>query len=119
MLSELVVEEYRQLKKKYPQEVLLLQVGIFYKILLEDARQLAGELGLKLITISKPEQVGCVTETIAFCGFPLSGLDKYIGKLVRRGKDVTVCNQIKIDGKIVKWEVKERIVLNNNGRLSE
>jgi len=118
MLSELVVEEYRQLKKKYPQEVLLLQVGIFYKILLEDARQLAGELGLKLISISLPDTTGS-GDDICFCGFPQSGLDKYVGRLIRQGKDIIICNQIKENGKIVKWEVKERIVLNNNGRLSE
>lgn len=117
MLSEAVIKEYRQLKEKYPKEILLLQVGTFYKILLEDARQMAGELGLKLITISEPDLTGGTNENIAFCGFPESGLDKYVGRLVRQGKNIIICNQIKENGKIVKWEIKERIKL--DGRLSD
>lgn len=117
MLSEAAIKEYRKLKEKYPEGVILLQVGAFYKILLDDARRWAGELCLKLITINNPDSTGKMDGEIAFCGFPESGLDKYAGRLVRQGSNIIICNQIKENGKIVKWEVKERIIL--DGRLSE
>jgi DNA mismatch repair ATPase MutS len=77
---------------------------------------MAGELGLKLISISLPDTTGS-SDDICFCGFPQSGLDKYVGRLIRQGKDIIICNQIKENGKIVEWEIKERIKL--DGRLSE
>ena len=43
-----LVEEYRKLKESHPEEILLYQVGVFYKIMHEDAKKAAGPLDLKL-----------------------------------------------------------------------
>lgn len=84
------------MRKQYPEAVLLFQVGVFYKIVGSGATKWAGLLGLKLITISKPDPVENYDDEIAFCGFPTSGLDKYIGRLIRLGcEKVIICNQIK------------------------
>ncbi len=70
--------------------------GIFYLIEGEDALRLAGRLGLKLLE-KKVIQSDGRTDVKVNCGFPASGLDKYIGKLVRLGENVAVIE----DGKVV------------------
>ncbi|MCD6310962.1 MAG: hypothetical protein J7M11_00670, partial [Elusimicrobia bacterium] len=40
------------------------------------------------------------TNTIKSCGFPTSGLDKYIGKLVRLGKNVIIFEDGEVAEKI-------------------
>lgn len=98
-----ISEEYKTTKEKHPDEILLFQAGIFYRIMFEDAKKVSDALGLKL------RVEGDADAPLCFCGFPKSGLDKYIGKLVRAGFSVAVCSQIKSeDGKVLR-EVNEVI----------
>ncbi|MCD6311258.1 MAG: hypothetical protein J7M11_02250, partial [Elusimicrobia bacterium] len=60
------------------------------------ARRLSAPLGLKLIEKKVIEPDGATKINLS-SGFPHSGLDKYIGKLVRMGEDV----EIVINGEIV------------------
>lgn len=98
-----VSEEYRAAKEKHADEILLFQAGIFYRIMFEDAEKVSEVLGLKL------RVEGDAGAPLRFCGFPKSGLDKYIGKLLRAGFSVAVCHQVKLDGGGVKREVSETI----------
>lgn len=74
--------------------------GIFYLIEGEQALRLAARLGIKLIE-KKVTQFNGRTDVKVSCGFPKSGLDKYIGKLVRLGENVAIFE----DGKVVE-EIK-------------
>jgi DNA mismatch repair protein MutS len=96
-------EEYKKLKENYSEEILFYQVGIFYKIMFEDARKIADIAGLKLMISG---EVPCPVEV---CGFPKSGLDKYTGKLLRRGFSVAICNQIQDGNGQIRREVSEVI----------
>ncbi len=58
-------------------EILLYQIGIFFKIMHEDAKRAAGPMDLKLFV------TGEASSPMPVCGFPKSGVDKYVGKLVR------------------------------------
>ncbi|MFA5779929.1 MAG: hypothetical protein WC947_07310 [Elusimicrobiota bacterium] len=63
--------------------------GIFYLLEGEEAKKFASVLGLKLIEKKVTEPSG-ETKINLSCGFPHSGLDKYIGKLLRMGEDVEI-----------------------------
>jgi len=103
------------MRKQYPEAVLLFQVGVFYKIVGTEATKWAGSLGLKLIRISKPDPVENNDGEIAFCGFPTSGLDKYLGRLIRLGcEKVIIFNQIKNNEGVNRREVSQIIT----GRLA-
>ncbi len=78
--------------------------GIFYRIMFEDAEKVSGLLGLTL------RVEWDAAAPLRFCGFPKSGLDKYIGKLVRAGFSVAVCHQVPAEGGGVKREVSETIL---------
>jgi len=74
----------------------LIRRGIFYLIKGEEASRLASLLGIKLIE-KKVTNFDGQTNCEVSCGFPKSGLDKYIGKLVRIGENVAIIE----DGKVV------------------
>ncbi|MDE2511006.1 MAG: hypothetical protein KGL74_07785 [Elusimicrobia bacterium] len=98
------VEEYRKLKEgRPPDEILLYQIGTFFKIMHEDAKKAAVPLDLKLFV------TGEAANPMPVCGFPKSGLDKYVGKLVRAGFAVAVCAQVPAENGAMRREVNEVI----------
>ncbi|MBF0552871.1 MAG: hypothetical protein HQK60_20340 [Deltaproteobacteria bacterium] len=87
MFSTKVVTRYRELKQQAPDCILLMQVGAFMQVMDEDARQVNEVTGLKL-------QLGGEVDTpIILGGFPVSGLDAYVGKLARSGRSVAIAMQ--------------------------
>jgi DNA mismatch repair protein MutS len=99
-----LADEYRKLRENCGADVLLYQVGTFYRIMFEDARKVAGPLGLKLFV------TGEASSPMPVCGFPKSGLDKYIGKLVRAGFSAAVCHQVKLENGAIRREISEVVM---------
>ena len=99
------MKEYKKLKEDHPEEILLYQVGIFYKVMFEDAKRIADVTGLKLLVS------GEASDPVPVCGFPESGLDKYVGKLLRNGFAVAVCPQTKDSEGQIRREVSEILTL--------
>lgn len=87
IFSPKLVTRYRELKAQAPDCLLLLQVGAFMKVLDEDARAVAAVTGLKL------QLAGEIDAPVILGGFPLSGLDAYVGRLVRAGHSVAIALQ--------------------------
>ena len=85
--SAKLVERYRALKAETPACLLLMQVGTFLQVQDEDARVVAKVTGLKL------QMAGEVDAPVVLGGFPQSGLDTYVGKLVRAGHSVAIALQ--------------------------
>ena len=86
-ISKTIIEQYRQLKADAPKCVLLMQVGVFMQALNDDARTVSQVTGLKL------RMSGDVDDPVVVGGFPLTGLDTYVGRLVRAGHSVAVALQ--------------------------
>ncbi|MCG2725311.1 MAG: hypothetical protein L6420_03465 [Elusimicrobia bacterium] len=42
-----IADEYKKIKEKYPDDILLFQVGIFFRIMCEDAKKVSEILELK------------------------------------------------------------------------
>ena len=80
MISDALVRRYAELKYEAPDCLLLMQVGAFMKVLDDDARSVSEVTGLKL------QMSGSVEQPVVIGGFPKSGLDSYVGKLVRAGR---------------------------------
>ena len=64
-----------------------MQVGVFMQVQGDDARKVADITGFKLQMAGDPDN------PVVLGGFPKSGLDKYIGMLVRAGHSVAVAYQ--------------------------
>jgi len=87
VFSEKLHFRYRELKKEAEGCVLVMQVGAFMHVMDEDAKQVSGLTGLKL------KMAGDVDSPVVVGGFPKSGLDQYVGKLVRSGYSVAIATQ--------------------------
>jgi DNA mismatch repair protein MutS len=85
--SEKLVKRYRELHEESLDCLLLMQVGAFMQVMDDDARSVATITGLKL------QMAGNVDAPVVLGGFPKSGLDAYVGKLVRAGHSVAIAVQ--------------------------
>lgn len=77
-------KQYKDIKQKHPDCVLLFRHGDFYEAYDSDADIVADVLGL-IVTVCKGDKV---------VGFPHHALDIYLPKLVRAGKRVAICDQL-------------------------
>ena len=78
------VWEYNGVKERHPDDLVLYQMGDFFELYGEDAREAAPELGLQLVSRAIPGG-----GRVEMCGFPANRLDQYLEQL-RARHDVTV-----------------------------
>ncbi len=99
-----LIQQYLEIKVDYPDTLLFFQVGDFYELFFEDAKQAAAFLGIALTARGKNKG-----EPIPLCGVPLHAIDHYLSKLVKGGFKVALCDQLEDPkpGTIVKRGVKQ------------
>ena len=76
--------EYNGVKERHPDDMVLYQMGDFFEIYGEDAKEAAPELGLQLVSRAIPGG-----GRVEMCGFPANRLEQYLEQL-RAKHDVTV-----------------------------
>ena len=90
------VWEYNGVKERHPDDLVLYQMGDFFELYGEDAREAAPELGLQLVSRAIPGG-----GRVEMCGFPANRLDQYLEQL-RARHDVTV--SAASEGSAQRWE---------------
>lgn len=96
--------QYFQVKKQYPDAILLFRVGDFYETFGEDAVKASRTLGIVLTARNNGGT------DIELAGFPWHAMDMYLPRLVRAGFRVAVCEQMEKPSpgkKIIRREVTE------------
>ena len=78
------VWEYNGVKERHPDDMVLYQMGDFFELYGEDAKEAAPELGLQLVSRAIPGG-----GRVEMCGFPANQLEQYLEQL-RAKHDVTV-----------------------------
>ncbi len=101
-----MMKQYLDMKKEYPDSVLLFRMGDFYETFLDDAKKVSSILGITLTARQKNKETG---EGIPLAGFPYHALDGYLTKLIRAGCRVAVCEQTE-DPKKARGLVKRDVV---------
>lgn len=99
-----MLKQYRDIKARYPDAVVLFRLGDFYEMFDEDARRISRELGLTLTSRSFSKTV-----RLPMCGFPHHQLTPYLGRLLARGHKVAVVEQME-DARRVKRLVRREVV---------
>jgi DNA mismatch repair protein MutS len=84
-----MMQQYRELKHRYPDHLLLFRLGDFYELFLEDA-----ELGARLLSITLTSRQGS-----PMAGIPHHSADGYIARLVQAGQKIAICEQLEAPGK--------------------
>src|SRR4051794_7426532 len=98
-----MMQQYRELKARDPDALLLFRMGDFYEMFGEDAERASALLGLTLTTRDKGPNA------VPMAGFPHPALDAYLAKLVQAGQRAAVCEQVE-DAKLAKGLVKREVV---------
>jgi len=84
-----MMAQYKAIKEKYKDCILMFRMGDFYEMFFEDA-VLASEI--LQITLTARGKSGA--NKAPMCGVPYHAVDNYLPKLTRAGKKVAVCDQI-------------------------
>jgi DNA mismatch repair protein MutS len=95
-----MMQQYRDAKERHPGILLFFRNGDFYELFEEDAEVGARVLGITLTRRDKE---------IPMAGVPHHALDRYLGKLLRAGHRVAICEQMEdpalVKGRPVRREV--------------
>ncbi len=100
-----MMQQYRELKARDPDALLLFRMGDFYEMFGEDAERASALLGLSLATRDKDKG----PNAMPMAGFPHPALESYLAKLVQAGVRAAVCEQME-DPRFAKGVVKRDIV---------
>src|SRR5437879_8388374 len=95
-----MMAQYRRIKGELPRDALLLfRLGDFYELFFEDAR-----VGAQLLNVALTKR-----GAIPMCGIPFHAANAYIGRLLRAGRKVAVCDQMEDarPGHLVRREVTQ------------
>jgi DNA mismatch repair protein MutS len=97
-----VMRQYREAKEQHPEGILLFRLGDFYEVFFDDALIAAPVMGVTLT--SRP--LGKAGRA-PMCGVPYHAWQLYVGKLLRAGHKVVICDQLEAPGKgpVVKRDV--------------
>ena len=97
--------QYLEIKKEYPDALVLFRLGDFYELFFDDAKTASRELELVLTG----KNAG-VDERIPMCGVPHHAVTAYIDKLIKRGYKVAIVEQLEDPKDVKKGVVKRDVV---------
>jgi DNA mismatch repair protein MutS len=95
-----MMAQYRRIKGELPKDALLLfRLGDFYEMFFEDA-----QIGAGLLNVSLTKR-----GVVPMCGIPFHAANAYIGRILRAGRKVAICDQVEEarPGQLVKREVTQ------------
>ncbi|MFT5485052.1 MAG: DNA mismatch repair protein MutS, partial [Halieaceae bacterium] len=84
-----MMQQYLGIKAEHPNELVFYRMGDFYELFYDDARRAAELLGITLTARGKSG-----ADPIPMCGVPYHAAESYLGKLVRSGVSVAICEQV-------------------------
>jgi DNA mismatch repair protein MutS len=97
-----MMQQYQSIRRSLPKGTLLLfRLGDFYELFFDDAKLAADILGVALTK----------RNGMPMCGVPFHAAEAYIGKLIKAGHRVAICDQVSEPqpGKIVERKVSQII----------
>lgn len=97
------MKQYVELKKEYPDCVIMFRMGDFYEMFYDDAILASKELEITLTSRGKFEKKA------PLAGIPYHALEPYLVKFVKKGYKIAICEQLE-DPKKAKGLVKRGIV---------
>jgi DNA mismatch repair protein MutS len=95
-----MMAQYRRIKSELPKDALLLfRLGDFYELFFEDA-----QVGAQLLNVALTKR-----GVIPMCGIPFHAANSYIGRILKAGRKVAICDQVEDarPGQLVKREVTQ------------
>jgi len=98
------MKQYRRIKSQYPDCILFFRMGDFYEMFYDDAKLASKELDITLTTRGKD-----FGKDIPLAGIPYHAIEPYLSRLIRKGYNVAICEQME-DPKKAKGIVKRDVI---------
>jgi DNA mismatch repair protein MutS len=108
-----MMRQYGELKRRFPDYLLLFRLGDFYELFFDDAHTASRLLQLTLTSRQKGEGA------IPMAGIPHHAADGYIARLIRAGQKVAVCEQMEEPGKARKIVRREVVRVITPGTITD
>ena len=99
-----LMQQYREIKSRHQDAILLFRMGDFYEMFYEDAEVASRVLGL---TLTSRNNGGAAEVPLA--GVPAKAVNDYLRRLVRQGFRVAICEQVE-DPKLAKGIVRREVI---------
>ena len=100
-----MMKQYLEIKEQNQDCILFFRLGDFYEMFLEDAKLASKELDLTLTTRDRNKSA---EDQVPMCGVPYHSCEGYIARLVSKGYNVAICEQME-DPALAKGLVKREI----------
>ena len=104
-----MLQQYHELKRRYPDYLLLFRLGDFYELFFDDAEAGARLLGLTLTS----------RQSAPMAGIPHHAAETYIARLVRAGRKVALCEQLEAPGRGKKLLRRDVVRLITPGTITD
>ncbi|MFY9743296.1 MAG: DNA mismatch repair protein MutS [Candidatus Sulfotelmatobacter sp.] len=98
-----LMRQYAAVKKDHPTALLFFRLGDFYELFFDDAIVASKELQITLTSRNKEKGIA-----VPMCGVPHHAAEGYIGKLIRKGFKVAICEQVE-DPRLAKKLVRREV----------
>jgi DNA mismatch repair protein MutS len=99
-----LMRQYAAVKKDHPTALLFFRLGDFYELFFDDAIVASKELQITLTSRNKEKGIA-----VPMCGVPHHAAEGYIGKLIRKGFKVAICEQME-DARVAKKQIGSKLV---------
>ena len=99
-----LMRQYAAVKKEHPTALLFFRLGDFYELFFDDAIVAAKELQITLTSRNKEKGIA-----VPMCGVPHHAAEGYIGKLIRKGFKVAICEQME-DPRLARKHIGTKLV---------
>lgn len=83
-----MMQQYFKIKAEHPDQLVFYRMGDFYELFFDDAKRASQLLNISLTARGKSGG-----EPIPMAGIPFHAAEGYIGKIVRAGESVVICEQ--------------------------
>ena len=84
-----MMQQYLRIKAKHPNSLLFYRMGDFYELFYDDAKTASQILDITLTARGKNG-----ANAVPMAGIPYHAADNYLGRLVKRGLSVAICEQV-------------------------
>ena len=99
-----LMRQYFAAKAEYPDTLVFFRMGDFYELFYDDARKAA-----RLLDITLTQRGASAGAPIPMAGVPYHAVESYLGKLIRLGEYIAICEQIG-DPALAKGLVERKVV---------
>jgi DNA mismatch repair protein MutS len=99
-----LMQQWREVKARHREALVFFRVGDFYELFFGDAEE-----GSRLLGLTLTSRNNGAAARVPLAGVPAKALDEYLGRLVKLGRRVAICEQVE-DPALAKGIVKREVV---------